>query len=219
MWAFLPLFIQSQRDNPFISAAGYLYVAVCFFQALWTITFSFEVIWASFISMVMILLTLWLAVWRLAEQESPARGSLTNYVLWRLPFSIHAGWITAATFVNANVLLVDWQVSATLQYYASLASLFLLLAIAVVSTIGLDLTIPLVISWAFFGVHAELLQPKESISERFTASQLEFAQWGSLVFSMLTAVGVFMGLIYQIFFNKRRSRNASQTASAYYRDD
>jgi hypothetical protein len=221
MWAMLPICIKSQRDNQFVSAVGYLYPAVCFFQALWTFTFSYEIIWASFLSMVMIFLTLWLAVWRLAKQDSPYKGSLANYVLWRLPFTIHAGWITAATFVNANVLLVDWQVSTTLQYYASLISLFLLLLIAFVTTVGLDLIIPLVISWALFGVHAELVEPKESISARFNGNQLELAQWGSLSFSILIAVGVLVGLFYQVFFKKQHPsrRNATQTESVYYRDE
>ena len=181
---------------------------------MWTISFSLEIIWASLIFMVLILLFLWRIVWCTSETISPFKGSLANYILWRFPFTIHAGWITAATFVNANVLLVDLESSSDLQYYAALFSLFCLLVIATFTTIGLDLVIPAVIAWALFGCFVELRSPQESIEEAFSENEIELATWGSLVFAVLTAVGFLVGLVYQCC--RKRPRDYETTGEASY---
>ena len=217
LWAIIPLVVKKQRDNPLIFAVGYNYVAVCVAQAFWTVAFSLEIIWASLICMLIILFFLWRIVWCTSETNTPYKGSLANYILWRFPFAIHAGWITAASFVNANVLLVDLQVEADLQFYAALASLFLILVIATTTTISLDLTIPLVLAWALFGVFAELSDPEESIEETFSQTQMETALWGSLVFAILIAFGFLTGLLWQCC--RKRPSVGEDDRSAYLRAD
>lgn len=215
MWAIVPLVVSKQRDNPFLYAVGTYYLGVCIAQTAWTIFFSMEVIWASLISMLVIAVFLWRIVWVLSGTSSAYKGSLANYILWRLPFSIHTGWITAAAFVNANVYLVDLGVGSTLQFYAALFSLFSILVIASLTTLSLDIIIPLVLSWALFGIFVELSNPNESIGETFTDGQIETCLWGSLVFAVLTAIGFLVGSCWQCF--QKRSNPGESDANVYVR--
>ena len=197
MWAIVPLVVTKQRSNPFLFAVGTYYLCVCIAQVAWTISFSLEIIWASLIFMLAIAAFLWRIVWILSDTNSAYKGSLANYILWRLPFTIHAGWITAASFVNANVYLVDLGVDSKLQFYAALATLFFILVIASLTTIGLDVVIPMVLSWALFGIFAQLREPQESIEENFTDNQIDNATWGALSFAVLTLIGSIVGVFWQ----------------------
>ena len=217
LWAIIPLVVPKQRDNSVLLAVGYNYVGVCIAQAMWSVSFSLEVIWLSLVCMLTILLILWRIVWNTSEANSPYKGSLANYFLWRFPFTIHAGWITAASFVNANVLLVDLNVQANLQFYAALASLFCILVIAIITTISLDLIIPLVLAWALFGVFAELSEPEESIEDAFSQTQMESALWGSLTFAILVGIGFVVGTLYQCC--RQRPPASTSEESSYLRAD
>jgi len=215
MWTIVPLVFTQQRSNPFLFAVGNNYLCVCIAQVAWTLSFSMEIIWASFIFILLIAVFLWRIVWMLADTNSAYKGSLANYILWRLPFTIHAGWITAASFVNANVYLVDLGVDSKLQFYAALVTLFCILVIASLTTIGLDLVIPVVLSWALFGIFAQLRDPQESIQETFTENQIDNATWGALSFALLTAVGSVVGILRQCC-HKRPTVGASE-ADSYVR--
>ena len=215
LWAIIPLVVPKQRENLLIDAVGYNYLIVCIAQALWTIAFSLEVIWGSLLFMLGILVFLWRIVYCTANTDTREKGSLASYILWRFPFTIHAGWITAATFVNANVLLVDLDVKANLQFYAALVSLFCILVISAITTISIDLIIPLVLSWALFGIFAELSEPEESIEETFSQTQVETALWGSLVFAIVVAVGFLAGLLYECC--RKRPKSTTDEGSTYHR--
>jgi hypothetical protein len=212
----LPLFFSKQRQNPFLVAVGFNYVYLCLEQAAWTIAFSTEVIWLSLVFMLMILFFLVKIVLALNNANSAYKGSLASYVLWRLPFTVHAGWIIAASFVNANVLLVSLNVAPNLQFVAALISLFSLFFIASVSTISFDLVVPLVIAWALLGVFYELENPEEIIVEDFNETNVEMAQLGSLSFAVLITLGAVVGIIYQCCRGSR-SDSASSDESVYLR--
>lgn len=222
LWVIVPLVVKKQRDNPFIYAIGYYYLCVCIAQAAWTVAFSLEVIWAALIFMITIAFFLWRIVWCVADLNSAYKGTLSNYLLWRLPFTIHAGWITAAAFVNVNVLLVDLSFGSGLQYAAALGSLFCIFIVGSISTISLDVIIPLVLSWALFGVFTELLDPLETIEETFNEHQIEMSRWGSLFAALLLAVGAVVGFLHQCTQKRHQpSPEASDdaTATSYHQVD
>ena len=90
----------------------YWYVAVCLAQAGWTVAFAQDVVWLSMAFMLLILgclAALNYSVVR-AAARTPADGMhpALCYVCFRAPFLLHLGWITAASFVNANVEVVRY---------------------------------------------------------------------------------------------------------------
>jgi hypothetical protein len=139
VWSIVQL-LPAFRGDPLVAAVGWNYVLVCVAQIGWTISFSLEIIWLSLVCMLAILLFLVMIV--RAQGDSDFRG----YMLLKFPFSIHTGWILAASFVNVSVLLVSLEVSAQIQYYVAMASLSIILVISGVFIF--DITILLVLAWA-----------------------------------------------------------------------
>lgn len=142
--------LPSYRGAPLVAKAiGYDYIGVCVSQIVWTLAFSYEVIWLSFLAMLSILYFLLSIVndqYKL-QDDAPIR----DYWLLKFPFSIHCGWIIAATFVNLAVLLVDNGVSAGIQYFVALGVLVALIAFSCFSISFPDrpeYVIPAVLAWA-----------------------------------------------------------------------
>ena len=144
----------------------YWYVAVCLAQAGWTVAFAQDVVWLSMAFMLLILgclAALNYSVVR-AAARTPADGMhpALCYVCFRAPFLLHLGWITAASFVNANVEVVRYaRNDRALQLGAAIATIALLLLPglynpATSSTFASDPLYSLVLVWAFYGVHKEL---------------------------------------------------------------
>jgi len=141
VWAVVCLFV----NNVQIDAVGYKYVLVCLAQIAWSILFALERIPESLGAMVAIWMSL---VWIVCSL--PATKGFTD-VLWQLPFGIHAGWITAATAVNVNVVLQAEGVTASNQFLAAMASLVVLATLALVLAWwqrATGLLIVSVLSWA-----------------------------------------------------------------------
>merc|ERR1712232_1201101 len=105
------------NSNPLVdnsesgTGVGYLYVAACIAQCLWTVVFSIEQIPLSLAAMLSILVSLVLIV----ERQSSATATLGEFWLLKFPFDIHCGWIWAASLVNFNVVLVAANTSAQVQ--------------------------------------------------------------------------------------------------------
>lgn len=199
-----------------IQAVGYLYVWIVVIQIMWTISFSQEIIWLSACAMVTLCGLLWCTVSSLLQTKSlfteqqqdesttttttTLSFSTSSYFLWIFPFTIHAGWVTAATAVNINVLLVAENSPSSVQFGAALVSLGILFVLAlwivrnkirIIS--GGDRTMALAIAWALLGVFFELnTSTDEVILQRFTLSQIEVARFGALIATILIVVFALM---------------------------
>ena len=159
-------------DESVVSGVGYWYVAVCAAQAGWTICFAQDVVWLSMVFMLLILACLSALCNSVVRVDEPASAETTWSVTWRYlcfraPFLMHLGWITAASFVNFNACLVKYAAADTdLHLAAAIATIALLLLPGLVNPATTTLSgsadplYSLVIVWAFFGVHKELLQPE-----------------------------------------------------------
>jgi hypothetical protein len=140
------------QSSPLVSKAiGYDYLNVCIFQIGWTFAFAFEYILVSLICMVILLYFLVGIVNDQYKVSDLQPTSVVDYWLMKFPFSVHCGWIIAATFVNISVFLVSLNLDATIQYYVALGSLGALALIACFSvafpTQG-DYMIGLTLAWA-----------------------------------------------------------------------
>ena len=220
IWVFWQLAIPSQRNSPYVTVVNYYYVFICIAQIGWTISFSFEVIWLSMVFMAGICLFLWRTVQILksvGDNTVSIGKTILNYFLWKLPFTLHAGWITAATAVNANVVIVDYGFETKWQFLAAVVSLIILFLVAIFTTFrsGSDLVIPLVIAWALFGVYKELEDPEEVIATNFSDSQVQQTQWASLGAAIAMCVGVLLKIVLAL--RQRRSQAVSDEESRYLR--
>jgi hypothetical protein len=215
LWVILQIALKQQRNSEWITKVGYNYLWVCLAQAGWTLAFSNEIIALSLLFMTFILLFLWRIIFTLTTSQQEDTTSWKNYCLWKFPFTIHGGWITAATAVNASVVLVAYNVASQVQFYVAIASVFVLLlfAVAVIWKLS-EQVVPLVLAWALFGVFVELKSATDSIISTFTDEQIQQTQYGAVVAAILILVGVLVGAILRL---RRPARNAEETQ--YLRHD
>lgn len=148
IWAVVQL-LPAYRASPLVlDGVSYYYIGVCAAQVLWTIFFSFELIFPSLFAMLSILFCLF----KIVDSQYKLGGGTSTRDYWFLkaPFDIHCGWIIAASLVNINVVLVKWGSSAAVQFSAAIVSILLLL-LANVYYLHLSrpvFAIPLVLAWA-----------------------------------------------------------------------
>lgn len=182
LWVTHQLVVKKQRNNPYVHAVGYNYLWVCLAQCGWTLAFSYEFIFLSLIMMLLIWFFLAVLVHTIYQYPTAATTnnsfSVKQYVLWFLPFTMHFGWITAASVVNINLELVAFNASTTNQFYIAFISLFALVLAGLYCLLvqQFDYVIPLVISWALWGVYNELANPQELIAKTFSDAQIKIVQ-------------------------------------------
>ena len=190
VWQFLP----SQRNSEGVVKAWYYYPIMTVFQAGWTISFSYEIMWVALICMYGIVITLVMATRSLQSYKKTWKG----YLLWQGPFSIQTGWIMAAAVVMTNVFTVSYNANVTTQLIVSSLSLVVLLgtAFTYLSSYPVDFAIPLVIVWALGGVYAELQEPATKITDQFTLEQISGVQYGVLGGLLLVSFGIIVKVLY-----------------------
>ena len=190
VWQFLP----SQRNSEGVIKAWYYYPIMTVFQAGWTISFSYEIMWVALICMYGIVITLVMATRSLQSYKKTWKG----YLLWQGPFSIQTGWIMAAAVVMTNVFTVSYNANVTTQLIVSSLSLVVLLgtAFTYLSSYPVDFAIPLVIVWALGGVYAELQEPSTKITDQFTLEQISGVQYGVLGGLLLVSFGIIVKVLY-----------------------
>ena len=97
LWQFCP----SQRNSDGVERAWYYYSIMTIFQAGWTVSFSYDIIWLALISMYGIVITLVMASMSLQKYSKTWKG----YLLWQCLISIQTGWIIAAAAKPRQMIL------------------------------------------------------------------------------------------------------------------
>jgi hypothetical protein len=207
VWQFLP----SQRNSEGVMKAWYYYPIMTIFQAGWTISFSYEIMWLSLICMYCILITMIMVSMSLQKYKKIWKG----YLLWQGPFSIQTGWIMAAAAVNTNVLPVAYNATPSTQLIVASLSLATLLITSFtwLSSYPVDFAIPIVIVWALGGVYSELQQPSTMIKEQFTTTQILGVQYGVLGGLCLVSFGIIVKILYVLLKQRRRRPTAAAAAA------
>ena len=145
--------LPTYRLSPLVTnGIGYKYIWVCLAQAAWCPTFSvFEITWLALVFIIIILVGLTLIVRDQYKLQKSNTVSCMDYALLQFPFAAHCGWISAASLVSINVVLVAAKVGSTGQYVAAIVSLAFV-ALAVGFCIGYLTSplyvIPSVLAWA-----------------------------------------------------------------------
>jgi len=209
-------FLSAFRSSPLVQdGVKWYYIGVCLAQAAWTLTFSFEFIVGSAVAMLTILAFLVTTV--VSQYKAVESVSQRDFWLLKFPFSIHCGWIVAASFVNINVVLVYYELESSIQLFAAIASLVGVLAAAVVALKvpkTPEYVIPLVLVWATAGIAVELGNPKELIENTFEENTITAVQYGAAFTS--AAVGIFVVLAGIQDIRARRSRGTGTQEEGEY---
>jgi benzodiazapine receptor len=204
LWQLLP----SQRNQDAIQAVGFKYLYVCLAQAGWTLSFSWEIMWLALLCMFAILAGL---VWIMVVLQKVDNITLKGYFIWQFPFSMHTGWICAASAVNVNVLVVFYNANVNTQIAIAALSLVALFCVAatVLMQYPTDFTIPAVLAWALAAVYVALQSPQDSIRQQFTKSQIYGFAVGSITGVAVILFGMLIKLAY-VFAVQRPAAAAEQ---------
>lgn len=147
--------LPSQRENPRLRRIGYWFVASSIANITWLLLWHYNQYALSFVAMLALLGSLIAIYIRLDVNIAPA--SLRERLLVYAPFSLYMGWITAATILNAGVVLYDADLA---QNFLGLseptwAAIMLSVVIVVTSLLVLtrtDIVYAAVVIWAFIGI-------------------------------------------------------------------
>jgi hypothetical protein len=191
------------RGRPIVQqGVGYWYFIVCLLQVAWTFAFSYEVIPLSLVCMILLWVGLMAIVYCQYYTESENNGCIGGQIefwLFRFPFSVHGGWITAASALNVSVVAVDEKLSGSAQLTIAILSLAVLHAISVWHVFGYtrpNYVIPIVLAWANYWIYAELKDPEQLILDTFNDVVIEGVRSAALGVSLIILGQVAVRLIF-----------------------
>mmetsp|Transcript_687 Transcript_687/g.963 ORF Transcript_687/g.963 Transcript_687/m.963 type:complete len:313 (+) Transcript_687:93-1031(+) len=210
---FMPRF----RAHPMLQdGLSHWYSVAVAMQIGWTFAFAFEVIPLSLVFMLLIWVSLMAIVYR--QYYTQSDGSFLEFWVLRFPFSVHAGWITAASALNVNVQVVSMDTPADVQLAVAIVSLAVLHAISVWVVFYIprpNWTIACVLSWAFGWIYNELGEPLELITNTFSPDTINGVRYAAI--SVVCVIGIQMvvrlGLLLVPSWNPYR-KDASRIESA-----
>merc|ERR1712224_133878 len=133
-----------------------LWWAACAFQVAWSLVFAQEWIIAALALMIAILVSLLGILFR---TNAVSCESVLEFWLLRAPFSLHTGWIIAASVLSVNVVADAAKASPAVLLALAVVSLAVVVALASLFTFAVprpDGIIPLVAAWALFAISREL---------------------------------------------------------------
>jgi hypothetical protein len=207
VFCILQLFPRFRAKELVQKGVGYYYIVTCISQVCWTLAFAYEIIWLSLVFMLLI----WASLLGLlySQYYVKSEGTLLEFWLLRFPFAIHCGWLTAASALNVNVLVVKQDASAAIQLAVGIVSLAVLHAISVWVLFGIrraNYTIAGVLSWANGWIYAELQSPKDSIVERFSEDAVSGVSYAAVAVAFIIVAQITIRVVNDLI----KSRNTEE---------
>jgi len=144
-----------------------------------------------------------------SEYYAKSDGTLLEFWLLRFPFALHGGWITAASVVNLNVIVVDSNTTPDVELAVGIVSLAYLHAVSVwvlyVIKRNPNYTIAGVLAWAIGYIYQELQNPIESIQARFDSTTINGVAYASIIVSIIITLQIVVRFIMYVFqrYNKK----------------
>ena len=230
IWAVIFLFqglftvvqmLTSFRARPLVQeGVSYWYIITCIAQIGWTFTFAYEVNEAALLFMLVIwisLMALIIAQYYVKIETETSKScsmkGLMEFWLLEFPFSVHGGWITAASALNVCVITVDNKSSAATQLAVGIICLAVLHALSVWHLFGYkrpNYTIPCVLVWANGWIYGELQAPKQLIMDTFDQSIIDGIAYSALSVAMIITIQIVLRVGF-FTFNYLRGKSYMQT--------
>lgn len=214
VFAVAQLFPKFRDDKMVVEGVKYWYILVCIFQCGWTIAFGFEVIWLSLVFM----LSIWgsLAALLYTQYYTESNGSLVEFWLLRFPFAVHCGWLTAASALNVNVVVVDNIPDADVQLAFGIISLAVLHAISVWVVFGIpkpNYTIAGVLAWANYFISVELGEPRDQIVARFSPDTISGVRYAAVAVSCIILSQIVIRVPFDVYTRKFKKDEESDSVT------
>jgi len=147
------LFKKEKEDLPFLDQISYLFFIASTANILWIFVWQYEIILASLVMMLILLVSLIVIYLRLNIGHADVSRNVKICV--HLPFSVYLGWITVATIANVTAVLV----SVSWNGFGFPPELWTILVIIVAGIITgamllirKDIGYSIVIIWALLGI-------------------------------------------------------------------
>ncbi len=142
---------QESYERLHLSKINVLYCITSGANALWILSWHFEILWLSLILITVILVGL---IFIRLELDKVTLKSKEKWLI-RLPFSVYFGWLTIATIANVAVLLVslNWNGFGLSPVFWTVLILIIGIIISGLTTFRFkDIPYALVILWAYTGI-------------------------------------------------------------------
>ena len=150
-------------------------------QIAWCLAFAYDHVAFSVVAM----LVLWYYLLNIVlcdDDPSSIQDQRSTYWLLKFPIDLHAGWITAAFFVNVNLALVKLTAPPAVQLVSATFSLVCLVCAATYLVWKRhNWTMGVVLIWAVAGIATELRSPRGSIVQLFSAAEISAVQFGAIL--------------------------------------
>jgi benzodiazapine receptor len=149
-------FSAKRKDSPFQEKIGYLFIASCIINICWLLLWHYQMIAASVILMLGLLLALITIYTRLGIGiEKVPRNEM---LLVQLPFSVYLGWITVATIANIAAALVSLGQPELILGAVNWTILVIVVAVLITGLVlwkRRDLGYAAVLVWALVGIYVK----------------------------------------------------------------
>jgi hypothetical protein len=143
---------QLVRDNDVIRAITPWFIASSLLNGVWIIGWHYEIIWASLVIIVALLIVLI----RINKATTSTRTHWANTLAVRLPFSVYFGWVTVATVANVSALLVQWGWRGGDVLAESTWTVLILIVAALIgmttTLVNASIGYGAVLVWAYWGI-------------------------------------------------------------------
>jgi hypothetical protein len=124
----------------------------CVLNFLWILVWHYELIFLSFLIMIVLLVSL---IYLFIRIDKLANKGIMEEIALKLPISVYLGWISVATIANITVLLVYWKWDG----FGIPQNIWTILVIAVGTILAMlmlilrkNIAYSLVIVWAYAGI-------------------------------------------------------------------
>jgi hypothetical protein len=169
IYILLAIFTISQalpkyRDEGIIEKISYLFIISNLANSSWIVFWHFEIVFASLLVMLILLISLILVYSRLEIGKNSV--SRNEKLFSHIPFSVYLGWITVATVANVTALLVfiNWDGFGISEvvWTAIVISVATLITLILIFT-RRDYAYALVPVWAFIGIALKQLNIQSDV--------------------------------------------------------
>lgn len=200
IFAILQMFPRFRGKKMIQEGISYYYLLTCVLQAGWTLAFAYEVIELSAVLIVSIWASLVAILY--SQYYTESEGTLVEFWLLRFPFAIHCGWLTAASLLNVNVVVVDMQEPADVQLAVGIISLAILHAVSVWVCFAIkrpQYTIAGVLAWANYWISVELKEARSQIVELFDADIVSGVSYAAAAVSVIILSQIGVRAVYDVY--------------------